>query len=213
MKQEKGLGRSLMEMRSGRKRLKTRRDSSSYPQLKLTHEFWVLARGRIRAVATGLCHSHSNTRSEHICNLHYNLQQRQILNPLSEARDLTCILMDATQIPFRWATTGIPRFFFFFSMQWILFFRAVSGSQQIWVENTDFQNALCPHTHTTSPLSRSGNTTVHFVFLFFVFLPLLGPLPTAYGGSQARGQIGAVASSLHQSHSSAGSEPRLQPTP
>ena len=30
----------------------------------------------------------------HICILHHSLQQRQILNPLSEARDQTCILMD-----------------------------------------------------------------------------------------------------------------------
>ena len=35
----------------------------------------------------------------------------------------------------------------------------------------------------------------------------------AYGGSQARGPIGAVATSLHQSHSNARSETRLQPTP
>ena len=28
--------------------------------------------------------------------------------------------------------------------------------------------------------------------------------PTAYGGSQARGQIGAVAASLHHSHSNVG---------
>ena len=32
-----------------------------------------------------------------------------------------------------------------------------------------------------------------FLFLFFVFLPFLGPFPVAYGGSQARGPIGAVA--------------------
>ena len=31
----------------------------------------------------------------------------------------------------------------------------------------------------------------------------------AYGGSQARGQIGAVAASLHHSHSNMGSEPRM----
>ena len=35
----------------------------------------------------------------------------------------------------------------------------------------------------------------------------------AYGGSQARGQIGAVADDLRQSHSKAGYEPHLQPTP
>ena len=34
----------------------------------------------------------------------------------------------------------------------------------------------------------------------------------AYGGSQPRGPIRAAATSLHRSHSSTGSEPRLQPT-
>ena len=37
--------------------------------------------------------------------------------------------------------------------------------------------------------------------------------PVAYGGSQARGLIGAVAAGLHQNHSNMGSEPRLPPTP
>ena len=35
-----------------------------------------------------------------ICDLHHSSQQRQILNPLSEARDQTCSLMDASQINF-----------------------------------------------------------------------------------------------------------------
>ena len=35
----------------------------------------------------------------------------------------------------------------------------------------------------------------------------------AYGGSQARGLIGAVAAGLRKSHSNLGSEPYLQPTP
>ena len=35
----------------------------------------------------------------------------------------------------------------------------------------------------------------------------------AYGGSQARGQIKATAAGLHRSHSNAGSEPCLRPTP
>ena len=38
-----------------------------------------------------------------------------------------------------------------------------------------------------------------FSFFFFVFLPFLGPLPTAHGGSQARGPIGAVDANLHHS--------------
>ena len=35
----------------------------------------------------------------------------------------------------------------------------------------------------------------------------------AYGGSQARGPIGARAASLHHSHSNMGSKLRLRPTP
>ena len=45
------------------------------------------ARGRIRATAT--------LDPSHVCNLHHSSRQRWILNPLSEARDRTCILMDA----------------------------------------------------------------------------------------------------------------------
>ena len=33
-----------------------------------------------------------------VCNLHHSSWQHQILNPLSEAGDQTCILMDASQI-------------------------------------------------------------------------------------------------------------------
>jgi len=64
-----------------------------------------------------------------------------------------------------------------------------------------------------------------FFFLSFVFLSVVvvdvvvavvaisWAAPAAYGGSQARGRIRAVATGLRQSHSNAGSEPRLQPTP
>ena len=54
-----------------------------------------------------------------------------------------------------------------------------------------------------------------FIFLFIYFLsfcPFLGP-SVAYGGSQAKGRIKAVAAGLHHSHSNMGSEPRLQPIP
>ena len=46
--------------------------------------------------------------SSHICNLHHGSQQYWIPYPLSEARDRTYILMDARQIHFHCATTGIP---------------------------------------------------------------------------------------------------------
>ena len=35
-----------------------------------------------------------------ICDLHHSSWQCRILNPLSEARDQTCVLMDASQICF-----------------------------------------------------------------------------------------------------------------
>ena len=44
----------------------------------------------------------------HICNPHHSSQQHQIPDPLSEARDQTSILMDASQIHFRCTTMGTP---------------------------------------------------------------------------------------------------------
>ena len=50
-------------------------------------------------------------------------------------------------------------------------------------------------------------------FFFFWSFFAFRAAPSAYGGSQARGLIGAVAASLYQSHSNAGSELHLRPTP
>ena len=50
-------------------------------------------------------------------------------------------------------------------------------------------------------------------FTFFCFVLFFRVAPTACGGSQARGLIGAVAAGLCQSHSNASSEPSLRPTP
>ena len=51
-----------------------------------------------------------------------------------------------------------------------------------------------------------------FFVVCFIFC-LFRAAPAAYGGSQARGLIRAVATGLRQSLSNARSEPRLQPTP
>ena len=45
-----------------------------------------------------------------IYDLHHSSRQRQILNPLSEAGDQTYVLMDASQIRFRWDGTATPHF-------------------------------------------------------------------------------------------------------
>ena len=47
---------------------------------------------------------------------------------------------------------------------------------------------------------------------FVFFFCLLGPQPVAYGGSWARGPIGAVAAFQGHSQSNATSEPCLRPT-
>jgi len=51
------------------------------------------------------------------------------------------------------------------------------------------------------------------VVVVVVIVAISWAAPAAYGGSQARGLIGAVDTGLRQSHSNAASEPRLQPTP
>ena len=57
-------------------------------------------------------------------------------------------------------------------------------------------------------------TGIYFIYLFiYCLFAISWAAPAAYGGSQARGLIGAVATGLHLSHSNARSEPRLQPTP
>ena len=54
----------------------------------------------------------------------------------------------------------------------------------------------------------------HILFLYILFIYFVfRAAPAAYGGSQARGPIGAVATSLHHSHNSARSEQGLRSAP
>ena len=78
---------------------------------------------------------------------------------------------------------------------------------------------MAPYNHCRP--DRKWNVVVTFVlakpgqsrlFYFLSFCPFR-TAPAAYGGSQPRDLIGAVATGLHQGHSNAGSELRLQPTP
>ena len=58
---------------------------------------------------------------------------------------------------------------------------------------------LCP-TQASQGSGRPQETkSLLLSFLFFFFFCLFRAAPAAYGGSQARGQIGAVAASLHHS--------------
>ena len=60
--------------------------------------------------------------------------------------------------------------------------------------------------------STTQRYIVNFFFLFLSFC-LFRVAPEAYGSSQARSLIAAIAAGLCQSHSNTGSKPRLQPTP
>ena len=44
----------------------------------------------------------------HVCDLHQSSQPRQIVNPLSKARDRTCNLLVSSQIHFHCTTMGTP---------------------------------------------------------------------------------------------------------
>ena len=73
----------------------------------------------------------------HICNLHRSLWQHWILNPLSEARDQTCILLDTSRILNPLSHNGNSAYFFFLSF-FLFFFKldliynvvSISAAQQ-----------------------------------------------------------------------------------
>ena len=61
------------------------------------------ARGPIRATAASL---HRRSDPSHVCDLHHSSWQHRILDPRSEARDGTCVLMDGSQVHFCCARTS-----------------------------------------------------------------------------------------------------------
>ena len=87
--------------------------------------------------------------------------------------------------------------------------RKLLGSQNVlYLDSSDgFKGQIYQNLHSSQ---------VHFngcKFYFFCPFAFSRAAPAAYGGSQARDQIGAVAAGLRQSHSNARSEHYLQPTP
>ena len=64
-----------------------------FPMLEVKLEPW------LPAYATATTTSDLN----HVCDLHHSSWQHQILNPLSEARDQTPILMDTSHVHHHWA--------------------------------------------------------------------------------------------------------------
>ena len=48
----------------------------------------------------------------HVFNLHHSSRQHRILNPMSEAKNWTCVFMDTSQVCYCWAMVGTPWNFF-----------------------------------------------------------------------------------------------------
>ena len=71
------------------------------------------ARHQMGVAAASLCPSYSSTRSEPHLRPTWQLMQCWNLDPLSEARDWTHVLMDTSQVCFCCATRGTPLFQFF----------------------------------------------------------------------------------------------------
>ena len=71
------------------------------PKLGVQSELWLPAYTQGRATAT--------RDLSQVCDLHHSSQSCWILNPLSKARERTCILRDASQIHFHGAMTGTPQ--------------------------------------------------------------------------------------------------------
>ena len=74
------------------------------------------------------------------------------------------------------------------------------------------QNVTSTEGHSCHGRLYSNLKVTRLFFFIFIYLLFRVSL-AACGGSQARGRIGAIAARLHHSHSNAGSELCLRPTP
>ena len=172
-----------------------------------------------RMFASGLC-SHSA-----LCTPHLNsclLEAKTMYMCLFLPTDLTLNIM-----------SWIIYIFYFLRMQteeWIvgihwskltpILLGWLSGKEQILHGRKDKKKRALHHTfHFCVPKFKVPTILLplillsHFFFSFFFFFFFLRATFFAFGGSHAWGPFGAIATSLCQSHSNAGSEPCLTAIP
>ena len=106
-----------------------------------------------------------------VCNLHHSSWQHQTLNPLSEARDWTHILMDTSWVCYHWATTGTAIFPVLGGILWSI---QKFNFDDIQVSNF-LSVAYAFGVKSRKPLLRlmSGNVIPVFFFNFMYFLNFL----------------------------------------
>ena len=147
---------------------------------------------QLQAYATATVISSDLSRS---CNLHHRTWQCQTLNPLSGARDRTHVLMDTSWVCYCWATMGTPRNHFLVRRQHVyMHVWACMCMCVCWLDllplpslpHTSFEVffPLYPHTALSGTYEFIPRDVFQcfliiylLIYLFFVFLLFLGPLP------------------------------------
>ena len=104
-----------------------------------------------------------------ICSLCHSLQQCLILNPLSEARGQTCVLMDTTRVLDLLSSSGNSFFFFFF-------FLLVGFEQEAGGHSGDMEMPSLFGGHSSFPLSFNTRPGVGVGPVKLRTIP--GPLPS-----------------------------------
>ena len=81
----------------------------------------------------------------HVCDLHHSSRQHQILNPLSEARDLTCNLMVPSWIRFLCPTMGTPYNLFFWGYSSVNFGKCTESCNYSMMTTISIHSLTCPN--------------------------------------------------------------------
>ena len=129
------------------------------------------ARAWIGATSGSLCHSHSNAGSDHVCDLYHSSQHCWIPDPLSEARDRTCILLDTSWIWFHCATMETP-----WLAIWISAFLKEAGrsTSDDWVYFWAAPGSSTINCYVVVRSPRPSSKLFNFILkilILFVFLP------------------------------------------
>ena len=84
------------------------------------------ARGQLLAYAT------ATQDPSCVCDLHHSSQQCRILNPRSEARDQTHVLMGTSWVRYPWGTRGTPSFLFSTCMSYLYILEIMPLSSELF---------------------------------------------------------------------------------